>query len=381
MVTAFIPVRGGSKSIPLKNIRPFCGKPLVWWSLKALEDCAAIDRVVVATDSDEIEAAVREAGFSKTVIYRRSAANASDTASTESVMLEYIGAASLPEDEVFMLVQATSPLTRTEDFEGGLRLLREGGYGSVLSCVRSKRFFWNPDGTSANYDWRHRPRRQEFPGDLMENGAFYIQTVGGILREGNRLGGRIGLYEMPSYTAFEIDEPDDWTIMEGLMRRHMTPRAAQVRLFLSDVDGTLTDGGMYYGESGEEMKKFNTRDGMGFALLREKGILTGIVTSEDTALVSRRAAKLKLDFLVQGKAFGSKLEAVRALCREKGIALEEVAYIGDDINCVDLLQAVGFAACPADAMPGVKALPGIYVSPLSGGQGCVRDFIVQILGD
>ena len=68
MVTAFIPVRGGSKSIPLKNIRPFCGKPLVWWSLKALEDCAAIDRVVVATDSDEIEAAVREAGFSKTVI-------------------------------------------------------------------------------------------------------------------------------------------------------------------------------------------------------------------------------------------------------------------------------------------------------------------------
>ena len=138
---------------------------------------------------------------------------------------------------------------------------------------------------------------------------------------------------------------------------------------------------MYYGESGEEMKKFNTRDGMGFALLREKGILTGIVTSEDTALVSRRAAKLKLDFLVQGKAFGSKLEAVRALCREKEIALEEVAYIGDDINCVDLLQAVGFAACPADAMPGVKALPGIYVSPLSGGQGCVRDFIVRILGD
>ena len=150
MVTAFIPVRGGSKSIPLKNIRPFLGKPLVWWNLRALEECPGVDRVVVATDSDEIEAAVREAGFSKTVIYRRSAANASDTASTESVMLEYIGAASLPEDEVFMLVQATSPLTRTEDFEGGLRLLREGGYDSVLSCVRSKRFFWNPDGTSAD---------------------------------------------------------------------------------------------------------------------------------------------------------------------------------------------------------------------------------------
>ena len=379
MVTAFIPVRGGSKSIPLKNIRPFCGRPLVWWNLKALEDCAGVDRVVVATDSDEIAAVVSGFGLSKVVIYRRSAENASDTASTESVMLEYISAASLPSDEVFMLVQATSPLTRTEDFAGGLALLRSGGYDSVLSCVRSKRFFWNPDGTSANYDWRHRPRRQEFPGDLMENGAFYIQRVGGILREGNRLGGRIGLYEMPFYTAFEIDEPDDWTIMEALMRRHSAPERKPVRLFLSDVDGTLTDGGMYYGESGEEMKKFNTRDGMGFALLRGKGILTGIVTSEDTALVSRRAAKLKLDFLVQGKAFGSKLEAVQALCKEQGISLEEVAYIGDDINCIELLQAVGHAACPADAMPQVRALPGIYVSPLPGGKGCVRDFIASLL--
>lgn len=111
MVIAFIPVRGGSKSIPLKNIKPFCGKPLVCWSIEALEACKAVDRIIVATDCDKIEQTVLKYNYSKTYIYRRSAENACDTASTESVMLEYINYAHLDVDDVFMLVQATSPLT------------------------------------------------------------------------------------------------------------------------------------------------------------------------------------------------------------------------------------------------------------------------------
>ena len=118
MVTAFIPVRGGSKSIPLKNIKPFCGKPLVCWNIEALENCAEVDRIIVATDSDEIENTVGKFNYKKTKIYRRSKENASDTASTESVMLEYINAVQMSDDEIFMLVQATSPLTQTEDITG-----------------------------------------------------------------------------------------------------------------------------------------------------------------------------------------------------------------------------------------------------------------------
>ena len=381
MVTAFIPVRGGSKSIPLKNIRPFCGKPLVWWNLKALQDCPEVDRIIVATDSGEIEKVAGEAGFGKVKVYRRKAENATDTASTESVMLEYINAAGLPSDEVFMLVQATSPLTRTEDFSGALNTYASGSYDSMLSCVRNYRFFWKSCGTPANYDYMNRPRRQDFDGNLMENGAFYINTVGGILSNGNRLGGRIGIWEMPSWTAFAIDEPDDWTIMEALMKRHVLSAGDKknVRLFITDVDGTLTDGGMYYSEDGDELKKFNTRDGMGFRLLREKGILTGIVTSEDTVLVSRRARKLKTDFLIQGKGFEDKKKAVEKICAKKGFSMEEVAYIGDDLGCVSLLGAVGHPAGPADACAAAKAVPGIYVSPFKGGEGCVRDFIETLL--
>lgn len=248
---AFIPVRGGSKSIPLKNIKPFCGKPLVCWNIEALEGCDLIDEIIVATDSDKIEETVLAQSYKKTKIYRRSAENACDTASTESVMLEYINYAHLPQEDIFMLVQATSPLTETQHFTEALGIYQKGIYDSMLTCVRNYRFFWNEDGTSKNYDYMNRPRRQNFKGELMENGAFYINTVSNILKSGNRLSGKIGIYEMPEYTATEIDEPDDWIILENLMRKHVLSKRTsqpQIKLFLSDVDGTLTDGGMYYSE-------------------------------------------------------------------------------------------------------------------------------------
>ncbi len=382
---AFIPVRGGSKSIPLKNIKPFCGKPLVCWNIEALEACGQVDEIIVATDSPEIEQVVLARHYKKTRIYHRSAENARDTASTESVMLEYINQRdkgtmyNVQSNDIFMLVQATSPLTQTCHFSEALQQYAQGEYDSMLTCVRNKRFFWNADGSSLNYDYRHRPRRQEFDGLLMENGAFYINTVANILASGNRLSGRIGIYEMPEYTSFEIDEPDDWIIMENLMRKHVLNQHSidtkKIKLFLCDVDGTLTDGGMYYSENGDELKKFNTRDGVALAMLREKGIKTGIITSEDTQIVSRRAAKLKVDYLIQGKRDGGKLAAAQEICNEMGVTLQEVAYVGDDLNCVELLSAVGFAACPADASEQVKQIPDIHILSKKGGDGVVREVV------
>lgn len=380
---AFIPVRGGSKSIPLKNIKTFCGKPLVCWNIEALETCPKVDQVVVATDSDEIWTTVEKQNYKKTILYRRSAENACDTASTESVMLEYIYDAKLAEENIFMLVQATSPLTETIHFSEALQMYSKGEYDSILTCVRNFRFFWNEDGTSMNYDYMNRPRRQNFSGMLMENGAFYINTVKNILDNGNRLGGKIGIYEMPEYTATEIDEPDDWIILENLMRKyvlaHQIESKITIKLLLSDIDGTLTDGGMYYSENGDEQKRFNTRDGMGMGMLQEKGIKVGIITSEDCQLNQRRADKLKLDFFYQGKKNGGKLAVAREICQKMGISMQEVAYIGDDVNCIELLSAVGMAACPADADSRVKAIPGIHVMTKKGGEGCVREFCEMLM--
>lgn len=373
---AFIPVRGGSKSIPLKNIKLFCGKPLVCWNIEALEACPEVDEVIVATDSDEIWNTVEQKNYKKVILYRRSAENACDTASTESVMLEYIRYANLTDENIFMLVQATSPLTETIHFSEALQIYAKGEYDSIITCVRNFRFFWNEDGTSMNYDYMNRPRRQNFKGMLMENGAFYINSVKNILQNGNRLGGKIGIYEMPEYTATEIDEPDDWIILENLMRKHVLSHAEKknIKLFLSDIDGTLTDGGMYYSENGDELKKFNTRDGMGLTMLREKGIKVGIITSEDRELNQRRANKLKLDFFYQGKSNGGKLSVAQDICKKMGISMQEIAYIGDDVNCIELLSSVGMAACPADADERVKAIPGIHIMIKKGGEGCVREF-------
>ena len=160
-----------------------------------------------------------------------------------------------------------------------------------------------------------------------------------------------------------------------------TSNFSTVKVFLTDVDGVMTDAGMYYSESGDELKRFNAHDGMGLQLIKKQGIKTGIITSEDTKLVERRFNKLKLDYLYQGKRDGGKLASVLEICKNEGISLNEVAYIGDDVNCFELLSEVGFAACPADALATVKNIPGIMVMKKKGGEGCVREFIEMIMND
>lgn len=220
MNIAFIPVRGGSKSIPLKNIKEICGKPLVYWTTKAANDAKCINKVIIATDSNEISEVVKSFNFSKVEIYNRKAENAQDTSSTESVMLEYITQASLSPDDYFFLIQATSPMLKAENIdEMYLKLLNEKK-DSAFSCVLTKRFFWTKDGNPVNYDYKNRPRRQDFEGYLLENGACYINLVKNILADKNRISGRKSLYEMPEYTSYEIDEPDDFLIIEELMKRY-----------------------------------------------------------------------------------------------------------------------------------------------------------------
>jgi 3-deoxy-D-manno-octulosonate 8-phosphate phosphatase (KDO 8-P phosphatase) len=150
-----------------------------------------------------------------------------------------------------------------------------------------------------------------------------------------------------------------------------------IKLFLSDVDGVLTDAGMYYTEQGDEMKKFCTYDGMGFKMLKEAGIITGIITSEKVELNRRRADKLKLDFTVLGAA--DKIVEAEKIWSQTGISPAETAYIGDDINCLGLLSIVGWAACPPNSMTRVKAITGITLLSTPGGSGAVREFAELIL--
>ena len=169
-------------------------------------------------------------------------------------------------------------------------------------------------------------------------------------------------------------------MIEALMRKNGISALRDIpviKMFLTDCDGCLTDGGMYYSENGDEMKKFNTRDGMGFALLKNTGIITGIITSENVKLNRKRAEKMKLDILEAGCK--DKLSAARILCEERGIALENVAYVGDDINDIALMKEVGFSCCPADAVEAVKDVAD-YVADACGGEGVIREIIENLMG-
>ena len=383
MNIAFIPVRCGSKSIPFKNIKEFCGKPLVYWNLEALENSKNINKIFVATDCEEIKNVVNSFNFSKVKIYDRDKENASDTSSTESVMLEFINKQNFKDSDLFFLVQATSPLTQTKDFDKALETLKNENADSLLTCIRTKRFFWDKNAKAINYDFINRPRRQDFDGLFMENGAFYINSIENIKKDKNRLSGKIAIYEMEEFTAVEIDEEDDWLIAEKMMYKYILSKRPKpnIKLFLSDVDGTLTDAGMYYGENGEEFKKFNTHDGKGFELLRKAGIKTGIITSENTKIVENRAKKLKVDFLYQGLEHKGKLDIAKEICKELNISLDEVAYIGDDINCKELLSSVGISACPSNALEEIKNIPNIIKLSKAGGEGAVREFCELIMKD
>ena len=150
----------------------------------------------------------------------------------------------------------------------------------------------------------------------------------------------------------------------------------EIKMLLTDCDGCLTDGGMYYSENGDELKRFNTKDGAGIGMLKAAGIIVGVVTGEDRELNRRRAKKLKLDILKEGVK--DKLPVVRELCEEYGVSLENVCYIGDDLPDLPVIEAAGFGCAPADAMKAVKEKAD-YITELGGGQGAVREVCDIIL--
>ncbi len=216
-IIALIPLRGGSKSIPYKNIKKIAGKPLAFWVSQAAKESKYIDEIYVSTEDYKIKEIVNN--FQMGIrIFDRPAEFATDTASTESVMMDFIG--KIEDFDLLVLLQATSPLIASADIDGALEKFISEGYDSLLSGVVVKKFFWSEDGQPLNYDYMKRPRRQDFAGIINENGAFYIVKKEILEKYKNRLGGKIGIFKMPEYAAIDLDEPDDWEATEKKLLKY-----------------------------------------------------------------------------------------------------------------------------------------------------------------
>jgi N-acylneuraminate cytidylyltransferase len=303
---------------------------------------------------------------------------ATDTASSESALLDFCRKV---ECDIVVFGQATSPLVEAKFINRGIEMTSQG-YDSIASVVRQRRFVWGIDmggnGVAKNYDPLNRPRRQDFDGYLVENGAFYISRRIDILNTNCRISGKIGLVEMPEETYFEIDEPSDWCIAEELLRLRLRKNKtwSKIKTLVLDIDGVFTDAGMYYNDSGEAMKKFNTKDGMALQIARENGIEIAIITGEKHNINTRRMEKLKVNQLFQGVT--DKYHVLKKIARNKETSLCNIAYVGDDINDVTCLLGAGLSFAPADSEEKAKANADIVLNR-RGGYGAVREAVEKII--
>ena len=212
---AFISLRSGSKSIPLKNIKDFCGVPLATHCIKAATRAKEVGAVYIAYDDERIRDAL---GWWDDVRFLK-------VPKIDDYDLQEVNMLKLAKDTMFdkmVLLQATTPYTTSDDIDKAVRASRF--CDSVVSVCRQHRFLWGKTQETAyplNYTPRKRPRRQDWSGLYVENGAIFVTKRDNLLESKCRISGRVGLYEMPSYTYYEIDDETDWLIAEEIFKRRM----------------------------------------------------------------------------------------------------------------------------------------------------------------
>jgi N-acylneuraminate cytidylyltransferase len=215
MIVSIIPARGGSKAIPKKNIVPFLGSPLITYTIHQSMDSDLIDKTYVSTDDENIADVSQQTGAK---IIERPDELAKDTSTTEEALLHALE--SIPESpEIIVLLQCTSPLRREADIDDTIRLVIEQRYDAALSGSEDHSFYWKQNDNVAepiNYDPAKRKRRQELENWYQENGSIYVTKREILKREQSRLGGEIGIHQMPKEMSFEIDTPEDYRIVEAI---------------------------------------------------------------------------------------------------------------------------------------------------------------------
>ena len=337
-----------------------------------------LDEVYIYTDDEEIINYVNReyAWSSKVKTALRSEKNANDTASTESVMIEFVENVTT-DFEIFCLLQATSPFTQRKDINSVLKEVLED-HDSALTVVNTHRFTWNTNGTPQNYDVFQRPRRQDFEGLLIENGAVYATTKKAFLETENRVSGSIGLVHMTQDSLTEIDSMTDWLIVENLLIQRLKQEKAQQRIeyLVLDVDGVFTDGRVAYDKNGEDFKIFDMRDGMGLEILRQNNVQVIVLTSENSELVAQRMRKLQIEDTFLGVK--DKYSFLQNYLQTRGISRGALAYVGDDVNDMANMCSVGWSFAPSNAVDVIKQNAD-FVLTNSSGAGAIREVCEWII--
>ncbi|XP_036002575.1 N-acylneuraminate cytidylyltransferase-like isoform X2 [Fundulus heteroclitus] len=376
-LAALVLARGGSKGIPLKNIKMLAGVPLLGWVLRAAIDSEMFDSVWVSTDHDEIEKVAKSWGAK---VHRRSPEVSKDSSSSVETIQEFLRHNT--EVDVVCHIQCTSPCLHPSHLQEALKKIIEDGYDSVFSVVRRHQFRWK-EVKQGSDELTHpfnlvpskRPRRQDWDGELCENGSFYIGTRDLILKENST---QVAYFEMEPEHSVDIDVDIDWPVAEERVLR-FGYFGRGVSVMFCRVSRCLTDGKVFLSPSGEDMVSFHTRDTTGLRMLQNDGVEVVLLTSSEDPVTQSMADKLKKMIGCEVMDVGEEpLKDVQSVVEKKRLDWKDVAYMGNDSADATCLNLAGLSAVPADA-PKDAADSAKYTCRQAGGMGAVREFAEHVL--
>lgn len=375
---SIIPARGGSKGIPRKNIHALAGRPLISWTIEAANRAKLVDRVIVSTDDPEIAAASKEHGAE--VIWRPEQISG-DLASSESALLHTLDVLERKEGykpDITVFLQCTSPLTLAEDIDGTVKVLLDENADSALAVTPFHYFLWKRDtnvgATGINHDKRLRLLRQQSEDQFLEVGAVYAMKTQEFREVKHRFFGNTALYVMPPERVLEIDEPIDLEIAEILLRKREQSRKLELipddpAALIMDFDGVFTDNSVFVFQDGKEAVRCDRSDGWGMMLLREVGLPLLILSTEKNPVVQARANKLGIPCL---QGVQDKYATLISWCGERNIPLSRVVYLGNDMNDIQCLRAVGCPTVVNNAHPDTFKVARLILNS-RGGEGALRE--------
>lgn len=397
-ILAIIPARGGSKSIPRKNILDFAGHPLLAYSIAAGLQAELVTRVIVSTDDEEIAAAARDYGAE--VPFLRPAEHAQDATPDFPAFkhaLEWLAEHEDYRPEIVVQLRPTSPVRPPECVDDAVRLLLDhpeaDSVRGVVAAGQNPYKMWRitedgpmtpllaVEGLAEPYN----APRQKLPAAYWQTGHIDAIRAGTILEKGSMSGETIlPLVIEPRYTV-DIDTSRDWTQAEDLIKQGGLPVVrpqrppynlpVQIDLIVLDFDGVLTDNRVWVDQHGLERVAAHRGDGMGVAQLKRAGYEVVILSTETNPVVSARAAKLQV---AVHQGIEEKGAALKALLAEKKIEPDNVIYVGNDVNDLPCFPLVGCAVAVADAHPDVLAQADLVLKA-KGGYGAVRELSDLIL--
>lgn len=400
-VLAIIPARGGSKGIPRKNVRSFCGFPLIAYSIAAGLQAETVTRVLVSTDDEEIAAVAREWGAETPFL--RPAEFAQDKTTDLPVFvhaLEWLEKDEGYRPDVVVQLRPTSPIRPVGLVDDAVRILfqhpQADSVRGIVPAGQNPHKMWRlPQGVHApmqnllevdGIEEPYNAPRQILPDVYWQTGHIDAIRPAAILN-GSMSGKTIyPLLIDPNFTV-DLDNLRDWARAEWLALngglemvwpgRAKRPMPAKIDLLVLDFDGVVTDNRVWVSEEGREMVAAWRSDSLIMGKLRAAGTQVVILSSEVNPVVAARARKMKVE-AIHGVGLDDKAEVLKTLLESRKIDPAHVAYIGNDLNDLPCFEVVGWAVAVSNALPEVLRAAD-FVTDKPGGHGAVREVCDLIL--